>query len=177
MDVGGEIGKQYKGIREGGISENASYYAFMHAPDGAIDAYRLDEWHHFQPIQISKSSSAVVDFGRQTKLLSQYSSLLRKRLKGDNDEDDEHDSDVVEDGYHKKRTGLKISDMSDSDDDSGRKDVSNDGRRNIRRKRDRSSLDKKKTRKVHDVDDEALEESDGDEEGKEMDYETASSEE
>lgn len=32
------------GIREGGVSENASYYVFTHAADGAIEAFPLQEW-------------------------------------------------------------------------------------------------------------------------------------
>lgn len=35
---------RFKGIREGGVSENAAYYVFTHAADGAIDAYPLQEW-------------------------------------------------------------------------------------------------------------------------------------
>jgi transcription initiation factor TFIIF subunit alpha len=35
---------RFKGIREGGVSENAAYYVFTHAPDGAIEAYPLQEW-------------------------------------------------------------------------------------------------------------------------------------
>lgn len=32
------------GIREGGVSENAAYYVFTHAADGAIEAFPLQEW-------------------------------------------------------------------------------------------------------------------------------------
>lgn len=36
--------QKYKGIREGGVGANASYYVFTHAPDGAIEAFPLHEW-------------------------------------------------------------------------------------------------------------------------------------
>lgn len=51
LKVGGKNGKKFKGIREGGVSENAAFYVFTHAPDGAIEAYPLNEWYNFQPIQ------------------------------------------------------------------------------------------------------------------------------
>lgn len=35
---------RFKGIREGGVSENAAFYVFTHGPDGVIDAYPLKEW-------------------------------------------------------------------------------------------------------------------------------------
>lgn len=44
LKVNGKAGRQFRGIREGGISANASYYVFTHAPDGAIEAFPLNEW-------------------------------------------------------------------------------------------------------------------------------------
>lgn len=41
---GGKNGKKFKGIREGGVSENASYYVFTHAADGAIEAFPVEQW-------------------------------------------------------------------------------------------------------------------------------------
>jgi transcription initiation factor TFIIF subunit alpha len=58
---------RFKGIREGGVGENAAYYVFTHAADGAIDAYPLCEWYNFQPIHRYKSLSAEEaeqEFGR-----------------------------------------------------------------------------------------------------------------
>jgi transcription initiation factor TFIIF subunit alpha len=49
---------RFRGNREGGVAENASYYVFTHAPDGAIEAFPLQEWYNFQPIQRYKSLSA-----------------------------------------------------------------------------------------------------------------------
>lgn len=46
LKAGGSLGKKFKGIREGGVSENASYYVFTHAPDGAIEAFPLNEWYN-----------------------------------------------------------------------------------------------------------------------------------
>ena len=40
----GSTVKKFKGIREGGVSENTAYYVFTHAADGAIEAFPLHEW-------------------------------------------------------------------------------------------------------------------------------------
>lgn len=52
LKVGGKSGKKFRGIREGGVGENAAFYVFTHAPDKAIEAYPLHEWYNFQPIQV-----------------------------------------------------------------------------------------------------------------------------
>lgn len=44
LKANGKTGKKFKGIKEGGVSENAAYYIFTHAPDGAIEAFPLHEW-------------------------------------------------------------------------------------------------------------------------------------
>lgn len=37
-------GKTYRGLREGGVNENASYYVFTHAPDGSFEAHPVKQW-------------------------------------------------------------------------------------------------------------------------------------
>ena len=32
-------GKHYKGVREGGVSDNTTYYVFTHAQDGSFEAH------------------------------------------------------------------------------------------------------------------------------------------
>lgn len=32
------------GVREGGVTENASYYVFTQATDGAFEAFPVEEW-------------------------------------------------------------------------------------------------------------------------------------
>lgn len=49
---------RFRGIREGGVSENAAYYIFMHGNDGSIEAYPVSEWYNFQPVQRFKALSA-----------------------------------------------------------------------------------------------------------------------
>lgn len=42
--------RRFKGTREGGISENASFFIFMQCPDAkTFEAYPVDEWYSFAP--------------------------------------------------------------------------------------------------------------------------------
>lgn len=119
-----------------------------------------------------------------------FSLMLRKRLKGDETEE------VVEEEAKSKMSGkkskeLKISDMdewiedsdSDSDSDSNGNDKKaknddSDDDTGGKNKNKKDAKGKKEKKKKRDLDDEAFEESDdGDEEGREMDYDTESSEE
>lgn len=174
--------KKFRGIREGGVSENAAFYVFTHALDGAIEAYPLNEWYNFQPIQRYKALSAEEaeeEFGRRNKVMNYFSLMLKKRLKGDDEEGEE-----IEELKNKKGGGkkdLKISDMdewidsdeeSDSDDENGEKKKEDSDDDKSKKKGKNKNQKKKK-----DADDEAFEESDdGDEEGRERDYISDSSE-
>lgn len=46
LKYGGKAGKKFKGIREGGISDNSAYYIFMHGAPGCIEGFPLSEWYH-----------------------------------------------------------------------------------------------------------------------------------
>lgn len=58
---------RFKGVREGGITDNSSYYLFTHGDDGVINALKLEEWYNFQPVQRYKTltvEEAEEEFGR-----------------------------------------------------------------------------------------------------------------
>ncbi|XP_019698941.1 general transcription factor IIF subunit 1 [Harpegnathos saltator] len=185
LKAGGKTGKKFKGIREGGISENAAYYVFTHATDGVIEAFPLHEWYNFQPIQRYKALSAEEaeqEFSRRNKVMNYFSLMLRKRLR--NDEDGGDDEELVESGKSKrpskKEKELKISEMDDwmdSDDDESGSDEeetkkgSDDEDDPKKKKKGKGQILQKKKKKKNASDDEAFEESDdGDEEGRECDY-------
>lgn len=115
MKVGGKSGKKFRGIREGGVGAYASFYVFAHAPDGAIEAYPLHEWYNFQPIQRYKALSAEEaeqEFGRRNKVMNHFSLMMRHRLKGDEDgQDDPEEAKLKLSG--KKSKEFKISDADD----------------------------------------------------------------
>ncbi|XP_059049273.1 general transcription factor IIF subunit 1 isoform X2 [Achroia grisella] len=177
LKVGGKTGKKFKGIREGGVSENAAYYVFTHAADGAIDAYPLQEWYNFQPIQRYKALSAEEaeqEFGRRNKVMNYFSLMFRKRMRGDEGVDEAEDPDEKKTKGAKAKKDLKISDMDEwiesgedsSESEAGEKEDSDSG--NKKKKDKKVAANKKKKKKVED---EAFEESDdGDEEGRERDY-------
>lgn len=190
LKVGGKTGKKFRGNREGGIGENASYYVFTHASDGAIEAFPLQEWYKFQPIQRYKSLSAEEaeeQFGRRHKVVNYFSLMLQQRMRSG---DEDGDLEDPEEGKTKKSSSgnkkeLKISDMDewiDSDDDSDDSDSSDEKKdREEKEEKDKKKKTKKglevKKKKKKDSDDEAFEESDdGDEEGRELDYISDSSE-
>lgn len=183
LNVGGKGGKKYRGKREGGISDHASYYVFAQTADGSIEAYPLREWYNFQPSQRYKSLSAEQaeeEFARRRVNLS---NLMDKARLKDNTEDSKEPEETVKTTGIKKRPGLRIDDlddvMMDSDDDSDssddERDSDDDSMKKCGKKAALKMMKKKKKNKKAknsgDSDDEAFEESDdGDEEGREMDY-------
>lgn len=176
--MGGKGGKKFRGTREGGITEYASYYVFAHAPDGAIEAYPLHEWYNFQPSQRYKALSAEQaeeEFKRRR--LNLFTLMSKARLKGAEENAEDPEEKVKLSG--KKKQDLRIDDLDDvmmdsaddsdaSDDEKGKEDDS-DGDKKKKGKKQPPA--KKKKKKKDSDDDEAFEESDdGDEEGREMDY-------
>lgn len=115
LKLDGKSGKKFRGIREGGVSEYASFYVFAHAPDGAIEAYPLHEWYNFQPVQRYKALSAEEaeeEFGRRNKVMNFFSLMMRNRMKGE--EDGQEDPEEVKLKLSgKKGKDFKISDADD----------------------------------------------------------------
>uniref|UniRef100_A0A2M4AFP7 Transcription initiation factor IIF subunit alpha n=1 Tax=Anopheles triannulatus TaxID=58253 RepID=A0A2M4AFP7_9DIPT len=187
LRAGGKSGKMFRGIREGGVGENAAFYVFTHAPDGAIEAYPLNEWYNFQPINRYKALSAEEaeqEYGRRKRTMNYFSLMFRKRLKkGEDNEGEEQEETKGKKGEGGKSKDLKISDMDewiDSDDVSSSDDDDEEGKSKQKdsddEAKDKKAKNKKKAladskKKKRDVDEEAVEESDdGDEEGRELDY-------
>lgn len=38
---------RFKGVKKGGVTENASYYIFTQCPDGAFEAFPVHGWYNF----------------------------------------------------------------------------------------------------------------------------------
>ncbi|KAG5885799.1 hypothetical protein JTB14_031516 [Gonioctena quinquepunctata] len=178
----GSTVKKFKGIREGGVSNNTAYYVFTHAEDGAIEAFPLQEWYKFQPIQRYKALSAEeaeMEFTKRNKHLNFFSLMLRKRLKGEEDNDlDEGEEKTKK--TSKKEKELKISDMDewmDSSNDDSSEDEEKEEADESEKKKKPKKVEQKKEKKKRDTDVEAFEDSDdGDGEGRELDYISDSSE-
>lgn len=72
---------RYKGVREGTISANTSYYIFTQCGDGAFEAFPIDVWYNFTPIikyKYLNSEEAEEEFTRYTRdcIPEQYPGVL-----------------------------------------------------------------------------------------------------
>jgi len=179
MRVGGKGGRKYKGIREGGVSNNTTFYVFTHGKDGAFEAFPIKDWYNFTPIQRYKTldaEEAEERFANRGKVLNKWSVMVHRKLKPDQ-EDAELDG---EEGEKKGKKGaekkeFKISDMDewegsddglDTDEEKEKKDDSDDDGKGKKR-----SKDTKKKKKKKDVEDEAFDDSeDDDRQDREVDY-------
>lgn len=177
-------GKQYKGIREGGVSDNTTYYVFTHAADGAFEAHPVTEWYNFTPRATYKTlnaEEAEEKFAERGKILNHFALMVNKKLRPDQDQGEDDDLDGVDGKKGKKgakaKKDLKISDLDDwvesgdeldSDDEKGGKSDDDDDDKGKKKGKDSK---KKKKKSKEDVELEGFEDSDdGDGEGREVDY-------
>ncbi|KAB7499747.1 General transcription factor IIF subunit 1, partial [Armadillidium nasatum] len=111
LSLGGKNGKKYKGIREGGVADNVSWYVFMQGKDGAFEAYPVDEWYNFQPIQRYKALSAEEaeeEFVRRDKIMNYFQVMYEKKFRKENaepDEDEGKKKGPKKSGKKKKKEG------------------------------------------------------------------------
>lgn len=49
---------RYKGVKKGGVTENASYYIFTQCPDGAFEAFPVQHWYNFTPLAKHRTLTA-----------------------------------------------------------------------------------------------------------------------
>lgn len=167
----GTKSKKFKSIRDGGVSSNAAYYVLTHADDGTIEAYPLREWYRFQPIlryNTLSAEEAEEEFSKCSNVWNHFSVMMKKRLKVD------EEIDMEDEEMTKNRRHLQISDMDSwidgSDDDSAEEVKEDDDDDEVFDLKNKKTL-KKKGQKKRNTDVEAFEDSDdGDEEGRERDY-------
>lgn len=153
--------------------------------DGIIEAYPLKEWYNFTPIQRYKAlnaDEAEKEFSRRNDVYNYFNLMARKKARNENEEE-EVELEEKSKNKAKKEKDFKISEIddwmesdeddSDSDGEVVKKKASDD---EAAKKKKKGTVVKKK--KKHDSDAEAFEESDdGDEEGREREYISDSSEE
>ncbi|XP_075731687.1 transcription factor IIFalpha isoform X7 [Rhipicephalus microplus] len=195
LRVGGKGGKKFKAIREGGVSENTSFYVFCKAPDGVFEAFPIEEWYNFNPVNRFKAltaEEAEVEFERRDKVMNHFSIMVRKKMsleeEGSKEEGEEEKGKKGKKGKKEKNREFQITEMDDwvsdsdgdgDDDSDGDRDDDGDGSKKKKNKGKAGKDDKKKKKKKkNDSDEEALEESDeGDFDDREVDYMSASSSE
>ena len=77
-------GKTYRGVREGGVAENTTYYVFTNAADGCFEAHPVKEWYNFTPRLTYKTlnaEEAEEKFAARGKILNHWAVMLNKKLK------------------------------------------------------------------------------------------------
>uniref|UniRef100_A0A3Q1JRU3 Transcription initiation factor IIF subunit alpha n=1 Tax=Anabas testudineus TaxID=64144 RepID=A0A3Q1JRU3_ANATE len=129
LKVNGKAGKRFKGLKKGGVTENASYYIFTQCPDGAFEAFPVNSWYNFTPLAKHRTltaEEAEEEWGRRNKVVNHFSIMLQRRLREQERGEDEED-EGEKSGKKKKKGGgrggdLRIHDLEDdlemSSDDS-----------------------------------------------------------
>ncbi|KAG8441441.1 hypothetical protein GDO86_006980 [Hymenochirus boettgeri] len=177
LRVNGKTGRKFKGVKKGGVTENASYFIFTQCPDGAFEAFPVSNWYNFTPIAKHRTltaEEAEQEWERRNKVLNHFTIMQQRRLKDQGGDDDDEDGGGKQDKggknkKKKKKSDLKIHDLEDdleltSSDTEGSDE---DGERRPKPQKKAPAKGKKKKK----VDDEAIEDSDdGDFEGQEVDY-------
>ncbi|XP_075528801.1 general transcription factor IIF subunit 1-like isoform X5 [Dermacentor variabilis] len=194
LRVGGKGGKRFKAIREGGVSENTSFYVFCKAPDGVFEAFPIEEWYNFNPVNRFKAltaEEAEVEFERRDKVMNHFSIMVRKKMsleeEGAKEEGEEEKGKKGKKGKKEKNRDFQLTEMDDwlsdsdgegDDDSDGERDDDNGGGKKKKKKGKAGEDDKKKKKKKNQSDEEAMEESDeGDFDDREVDYMSESSSE
>ncbi|NXJ58866.1 T2FA factor, partial [Spizaetus tyrannus] len=198
LRVNGKAGRKYKGVKKGGVTENASYYIFTQCPDGAFEAFPVQHWYNFTPLAKHRTltaEEAEEEWERRNKVLNHFSIMQQRRLRDQDEEEEEKEKKT------KKKGGeLKIHDLEDdlelSSEDSEGSEAEGEWERDSRGegwggcastdtpptpkspppgekapKPKKTALAGKKKKKKKGSEDEAFEDSDdGDFEGQEVDY-------
>ncbi|XP_046578369.1 general transcription factor IIF subunit 1-like [Haliotis rubra] len=172
--------KKYKGVREGTIADNTSYYIFTKCPDGAFEAVPVEEWNNYTPqirYKYLNSEEAEEEFSRRDKTLNYFNIMVKKRLRNDAVDMDDEGSEKMPKGSKRKGKDFKLTDQEDwaelSDDDEEEEEDREDGDapKNRAKKGKGKPVPKRKKNSKHNSDDEAIEESDeGDYDDREVDY-------
>merc|ERR1712029_1095705 len=193
-------GKHFKGVREGGVSNNTTYYVFTHAQDGSFEVHPVKEWYNFTPRATYKTlnaEEAEEKFEQRNKVLNKWAVMINKKVRpegeeGAGDDDDDEGGGAGKGGKKSKDKSFKVSDMDDwvddgdgLDSDDEEEDEEGGADKKSKKGKDKDKDDKggkdsrkKKKKSKYDVENEAFEDSDdGDDEHRELDYITDESSE
>ncbi|XP_061299864.1 general transcription factor IIF subunit 1 isoform X2 [Pezoporus flaviventris] len=169
LRVNGKAGRKYRGVRKGGVTENASYYIFTQCPDGAFEAFPVQHWFNFTPLAKHRTltaEEAEEEWERRNKVLNHFSIMQQRRLR-DQDEEDEDKEKVAK----KKGGELRIHDLEEDLELSSEDSEGSEGEGEKAAEAKKAAPGGKRKKKKKGSEDEAFEDSDdGDFEGQEVDY-------
>uniref|UniRef100_A0A673MG58 Transcription initiation factor IIF subunit alpha n=1 Tax=Sinocyclocheilus rhinocerous TaxID=307959 RepID=A0A673MG58_9TELE len=174
LKVNGKAGRRFKGLKKGGVTENASYYIFTQCADGAFEAFPVHSWYNFTPQAKHRTltaEEAEEEWGRRNKVVNHFSIMLQRRLRGQ--ERGEEDEEEGEKGGKKKKKGgrggdLRIHDLEDdlemsSDESDGSNGDDDEAKSKAKKDKGPKGKGKKKKKKGSDL--EGFEDKDSDIEG------------
>ena len=179
LRAGGKKGKKYKGVKQGGVSDNTTFYVFIKGQDGSLEAYPVKNWYNFTPIMTYKAldaEEAEEKFSQREKILNKWSVMVHEKLKSDQDDAELDDEKGDKNRGKAGRKEFKISDMDDwdgSDDglDTDEEEKKTKADSDDEGKRKKKGKDTKKKQKHHEVKNEAFDDSeDDDRQDREVDY-------
>ncbi|XP_054664025.1 general transcription factor IIF subunit 1 isoform X2 [Grus americana] len=169
LRVNGKAGRKYKGVKKGGVTENASYYIFTQCPDGAFEAFPVQHWYNFTPLAKHRTltaEEAEEEWERRNKVLNHFSIMQQRRLRDQDEEEEEKEK-----AAKKKGGELKIHDLEDDLELSSEESEGSEAEGEKAPKPKKKAPAGKKKKKKKGSEDEAFEDSDdGDFEGQEVDY-------
>ncbi|XP_066426584.1 general transcription factor IIF subunit 1, partial [Molothrus aeneus] len=176
LRVNGKGGRRFRGVKKGGVTENASYYIFTQCPDGAFEAFPVRNWFNFTPLARHRTltaEEAEEEWERRNKVLNHFSIMQQRRLRDQDEEEEEKEKGRKAPG---KGGGLRIHDLEEDLELSSEESEGSEaeGEKSARPKAAGAGARRKRRRRRKGgkgSEDEALEDSDdGDFEGQEVDY-------
>ena len=177
----GKTAKRYKGIREGGITDNSSLYVFFKANEDTFEAVPVKDWFNFN-LQTKHSTLTAEEaeevFEKREKILN-FFTVMKTRKDGEEGRGSAGGTDSFDSKPKKKSRdskGFKVTEMDDWGPDSDADDDDYSGGEGSDSEAKKKKGKGKKGKRESDVDSEAGEESDeGDFDTREMDYISSSS--
>ena len=125
MHVAGKNGKKYKGTKDGGITENTSYFFFKINPTiRTFEAYPVDESYSFKQCtnyRSLNSEEAEEEFSRRDKNWNLGAIMIKKRLKGE-DALEEEEKEELRQNVKRPRKDTSDSKQTDMDANSDAED-------------------------------------------------------
>ncbi|XP_033927813.1 general transcription factor IIF subunit 1 [Melopsittacus undulatus] len=169
LRVNGKAGRKYRGVRKGGVTENASYYIFTQCPDGAFEAFPVQHWFNFTPLAKHRTltaEEAEEEWERRNKVLNHFSIMQQRRLRDQDEEEEEKEK-----AAKKKGGELRIHDLEEDLELSSEDSEGSEGEGEKAPRPKKAAPGGKRKKKKKGSEDEAFEDSDdGDFEGQEVDY-------
>jgi len=123
-----KVSRKFRGVRDGGLTQHASYFIFTQAADGVFEVFPVQSWFNFTNVQKYKCLSAEEaeeEFGRRNKIMNYFSLMVSKRMQSDEaGEADGEKASGKSGSRNKSSSTLKVSEMDDWDDSDDREDDS-----------------------------------------------------